>query len=115
MPDLVRLTRKIKARLRMRWKRTGVPEAVLTEGRRSIRPSDKAEDNAKEMEAEQSIRNLSREAKRLSSFILEEQVQLMKMWLDSLREKDPSLADEILCLLNGGPEDEIVFRGRVIL
>ena len=34
---------------------------------------------------------------------------------DNIREEDPYLPDEILCLLSGGTEDEIVFRGRVIL
>ena len=110
MPDLVRLTRKIKARLRMRLKRTGVPEAIVTTRRRSIRPEDKAPDNDRGMEGEEFILNLSEEAERLSSLAPKDQIQLMRMWLGSVREKDPSLADEILFLASGSGEDEIEFK-----
>jgi hypothetical protein len=99
----------------MRLSRKGFFEAVVTEKRRSIRPQDEAQDNDGRIEAERSILDLSREARRLSSFILEDQVQLFKMWLDNLREKNPSLADEIFFLLSGSRDDKIVFRGRVIL
>jgi len=44
------------------------------------------------MEGEEFILSLSKEAKRLSSFAPEDQVQLMKMWLRSVREKAPSRA-----------------------
>ncbi len=111
MPDLIRLTRRTKARLRMRLKRTGVPEAVITKRRRPIRPEDKTPDNGKGMEGGGFTLTLSEEAKRLSSFAPGDQVQLMKMWLGSLREKDPSLADEILFLAGDGAEDEIEFGG----
>ncbi len=111
MPDLIRLTRRIKARLRMRLKRKGVPEVMATARRTSIRPEGIAPGNDRRMEGEEFILNLSEEAKRLSSFSPGDQVQLMKMWLGSVREKDPSLADEILFLAGGDAEDEIEIRG----
>ena len=107
IPDLIRLTRNIKARLRMRLKRKGVPGAVVTKGRRSIRPEDKAPENDRAMEGEEFILSLSEEAKRLSSFAPEDQVQLMKMWLRSVREKDPSFAEEILFVMSDTSEDQI--------
>ena len=110
MPDLVRLTRKIKARLRMRLKRKGVPEAVVTPRRTSIRSEGVAPGYDRGMEGEESILNLSEEAKRLSSLAPKDQIQLMRMWLGSVREKDPSLADEILFLASGSGEDEIEFK-----
>ena len=110
MPDLVRLTRRIKARLRMRLKRTGVPEAVITKRRRPIRPEDKTPDNDRGMDGGGFTLTLSEEAERLSSLAPKDQVQLMTMWLGSVREKDPSLADEILFLASGSGEDEIEFK-----
>ena len=53
MPDLIRLTRKIKARLRMRRKRNGFPEAAVTKRRRPIRLEDKARDNDRGMETKE--------------------------------------------------------------
>jgi len=111
MPDLIRLTRKIKARLRMRMRRKGVQEAAITKRRRSIRPEEEAPDNDREMDGEEFMLSLPKEARRLSSFAPEDQVQLMKMWLGSVREKDPCLAEEILFRMSNSAEDEIEFKG----
>jgi hypothetical protein len=110
MPDLIRLTRKIKARLRMRWKRHGVLEAVITEKRRSIRSGDKDLGNDRGMEAKEFTLSISEEAERLSSLAPKDQIQLMRMWLGSVREKDSSLADEIVFLSSDGGEDKIEFK-----
>jgi hypothetical protein len=107
IPDLIRLTRNIKARLRMRLKRKGAPGAAVAKMRRSIRPEVKAPENDRTMEGEEFILSLSEEAKRLSSFAPEDQVRLMKMWLRSVREKDPSFAEEILFVMSNVAEDEI--------